>query len=798
MKNWLIAVAIFISSVCWANNHVAQTEWTLVEKKFLVNSERKSSYTAEKIPVIETDNPFELGKLAALRFLEWVQKNPNGVIALSTATTSEHLIRFLFYYKNNWNNQRVSEELRSFGLISKNFPDTSNLKFVQIDELYPVDQKHAKNSINYIRRNYCELLELKPENVLLMDIANRGILAHKGVNVVFMNGKVNLDRVSMKPTTQLEHWQYKAINEAAEFCKEYEEKIRAWGGIGFYIGNLGFANNVAYNFQDTDFDSVTRLVKLNYVSAAYAAKDLGGIKFSKGKAAITIGLKTITFNPSVVIITLVAGEAKAEMLKNAIEHGLDQKYPATYFQKFKNARFYVTSGSLIALKDRYNETILQRNRTTWNEHDIYNTIIDIAIKRGKNITALTRDDFLAHDLGIVLYPHIAKSFIKTLTSVKTNLINCIEKSLIEQNKQKLIFAHTAPHPNDEFLGYYPVIKRLKDNTHHFIYITSGYNSVTDEYILKVIRRASNYWLDSYQASIFNKPYRALLKKIKFHFYRNNMDKLNNIITLYAIRNIKNAFHIKDLSELKRAIRWLKDEYFLHKNPGDADIPQILNLKGKMRESEAESLWCVEGIPLKNIHHLRSKFYNSNVLTDLPCFEDDVHPLFVLFNSIQPDIITLADDPPGIRPTTNYKSMQVVAKALSDYLKYNEHAKIPRVWGYRNVWFEYSVQEATIMVPVSHKVMSNFNYAFHKVFPTQSSASFPSPFYEGDFASLTIKTQIEQKQQLEALLGSEYFKNHSNQLIRDAVGFVFMKEMNVTEFIKRAKNIRSSTEIDSIF
>ena len=59
-------------------------------------------FPSEKIPVIMVDNFPALGKLAAVRFLEWVQQNPEGVISLPTGKTPEHFIKWVQYFLRNW------------------------------------------------------------------------------------------------------------------------------------------------------------------------------------------------------------------------------------------------------------------------------------------------------------------------------------------------------------------------------------------------------------------------------------------------------------------------------------------------------------------------------------------------------------------------------------------------------------------------------------------------------------------------------------------------------------------------
>ncbi len=62
-----------------------------VEAAFLNNSSLTASTT--KIPYIIVDNFPRLVFLTALRFLEWVNDNPEGVISLPTVKTLGHFIK---------------------------------------------------------------------------------------------------------------------------------------------------------------------------------------------------------------------------------------------------------------------------------------------------------------------------------------------------------------------------------------------------------------------------------------------------------------------------------------------------------------------------------------------------------------------------------------------------------------------------------------------------------------------------------------------------------------------------------
>lgn len=61
-----------------------------------------------RIRTLVADNYIVLGQLTALRFIEWVSLNPGGVVALPTGKTPEFFIKWLEYYRDNW--ERESKE----------------------------------------------------------------------------------------------------------------------------------------------------------------------------------------------------------------------------------------------------------------------------------------------------------------------------------------------------------------------------------------------------------------------------------------------------------------------------------------------------------------------------------------------------------------------------------------------------------------------------------------------------------------------------------------------------------------
>lgn len=792
----IVACLNLYSSYAYAHP-IHPPRWTAVENKFLSKSGRQQTYSKEYFPVIEVRNQHELGKLTALRFIEWVQHNPKGVVAFTSGNTPEFFVKFLDFYKNNWHKPQVQSELRSMGIKSKNFPDTSNLKLVQIEEIYPMSESHYKKISNYIRRHYVKILKIKPENLLLMDVNSKGILAEKGMNVVFMNGKVDLSIMQRPANSQLERWQQQAIKEVNTFCDAYENKIRSWGGIDFFIGGLSYNGSIGYTESGVSINSKTHIHRLDYEAAAISSKDLGGIEYARGKIAITIGLGTIAINPKAVMILMVLGEAKAVSVRDVVENKMDPKYPATMLQKFPNSRMYITYGSAKLLDNRYTEDMRFKVKHGWMQQQIAEVIIEVALAKNKEILSLTENDLRGYERGRMLLENSPKPLPAILVEVRNEVIKKIENGLLLRANKASVIIHTGPHHDDIFSGYYPLFDFLSYKyKNNFLYFTSGYNSVSDNYILSVLSRASDGWIDKEQNLLLHKSYEKTLQKFHNYFLRQDVEKMKMLETTIALKHLVSIYKIKNLDELKHNIRWLKDEYFPNKQPGDLDVAEIKLFKGMIRESEADLLWSLRHIPTQNIHHLRAEFYSGREFMKTPRYEIDVVNFITQYNKFKPDIITVADDSESALTPTNYKVLQIIAQGLrSKQTAVNDKLQI---WGYRNIWSRYKSAEANIYVPVSERMMVSQKRVFDACFNTQKQSSFPSPFFNGDSVSLTTKIQRDQYTELKVLLGSEYFSNNPVPELRNAVGFVFLNRMSSNELLRRAEDLQQAIDLEEAY
>lgn len=273
-----------------------------------------------RIPYVLVDNFPQLGLITALRFLEWAHKNPQGVISLPTGKTPEYFIRWTQYLLKNWDNKKTQKILKEYHLEFSSKPDLSGLHFVQIDEFYPIDPRQKNSFFNYVNKFYIDGFGLDPANAMLINAEEIPLYDNKSFKEIFPEMKVDLTLRYREAKTQQERCQKQSIFMIDEWCARYEEKIREKGGIGFFLGGIGPDGHIAFNIKGSDHFSTTRLMETNFETQAVAAGDLGGIDVSKNRLVITIGLQTITYNPDAVAIIFAAGEAKAQVVKNALEN----------------------------------------------------------------------------------------------------------------------------------------------------------------------------------------------------------------------------------------------------------------------------------------------------------------------------------------------------------------------------------------------------------------------------------------------------------------------------------------------
>ena len=297
-------------------SHFSQVENCFFERSNLADP-------TTPIPHIVVNNVPDLGLLTALRFLEWTADNPQGVISLPTGKTPEYFIKWTQHILANWKNAKTEKLRQENGLVISEKPDLSQLRFVQIDEFYPIDPEQQNSMINYVQKFYVDGFGLDSKNGLLINCAEIPRSSGYLLSDIFPNFRIDLSLRLREPKSDIEKRQKKTIFAVDQWCSEYENRIQELGGIGFFLGGIGPDGHIAFNVRGSDHNSTTRILETNFETQAASAADLGGIEISRNRLALTIGLSTITSNPDVTAIIFAAGEAKAEIVKDSLDSNPD-------------------------------------------------------------------------------------------------------------------------------------------------------------------------------------------------------------------------------------------------------------------------------------------------------------------------------------------------------------------------------------------------------------------------------------------------------------------------------------------
>lgn len=763
-----------------------------VESAFANNQDFKSQ--SSRIPYILVDNFPDLGLLTSLRFLEWASENPEGIISLPTGKTPEYFIKWTQHILNNWDEKDVISLRIERGLDLKKKPNLSNLTFVQIDEFYPMDPQQHNSFFNYVNKFYLDEFEIPAKNALLMNCNEIPLIDNKHWGNVFPKGIIDLSLRHREPKSAIEKNQQDSIYLIDQWCNQYENKIQELGGIGFFLGGIGPDGHIAFNIRGSEHNSTTRLLETNFETQAAAATDLGGIEISKNRLVITIGLGTITYNKDAAAIIIAAGEAKASVVKQSIESKPDVKYPASVLQNMPNSRFYLTKGAAKHVTDIENK---YWNEAPWDASKQQRALLRLSKKINTFGKKLTEED-LKNDPLCKTIPNLGKS---TAQDIIAEIDAKVQKGIAEETNQ--IFYHTGPHHDDIMLGMMPHIIHLlrpPTNTHHFANMTSGFTSVTNSFVSEILKTVGGFLSEGTIQMVdypdfFSEGFTRKWDKDVYHYLdniaRNNPDEQKRGMAHRIVRCLVTIYSIHDKADLEDRIKSVIDELD-NCYDGEKNSAEIQKLKGMIREYEEELVWANYGVRVKDIHHLRLGFYTGDIFTKAPERTRDVLPILDHLKKIEPTVISLALDPEGSGPDTHYKVLQAIADAVRLWKKEKDLSQL-RIWGYRNVWYRFSLDEADIIVPVTLNSMAILKSTFLNCYLSQKNASFPSYELDGPFCDLSQKIWVEQHQDLQLLLGRDYWYQNENPHLRAVHGAIYLKEMNVDEFLDSARELEETME-----
>ncbi|MDA3926667.1 MAG: glucosamine-6-phosphate deaminase [Kiritimatiellae bacterium] len=125
-------------------------------------------------------------------------------------------------------------------------------------------------------------------------------------------------------------------------CAEYEERIKAAGGIDIQVLGIGSNGHIGFNEPPAPFDSRTSVIDLTEQTISDNARFFESAA-DVPKRAISMGVGTILDARACILLSFGTGKAKA--LKGAIEESPDVMNPASALQNHPNITFYVDEAS---------------------------------------------------------------------------------------------------------------------------------------------------------------------------------------------------------------------------------------------------------------------------------------------------------------------------------------------------------------------------------------------------------------------------------------------------------------------
>ena len=446
--------------------------------------------------------------------------------------------------------------------------------------------------------------------------------------------------------------------DAAEFCKKYEEKIKAFGGLDLQILGIGRTGHIGFNEPGSGVKSRTRMISLDHLTITDAASDFFGEEYVPRKA-ITMGVGTIMEAREIVLMAW--GENKAPVIRKTVEGEISDYVPATYLQNHANTTFYLDTAAAAELT-RYKTPWLVRDCNWTDESLIYRAVIWLSQKQKKPVLKLTNSDYSENGMSDLVtefdkaYNINLKVFNKLRHTISgwpggkpgDSNANRPENNPIHP-KRVIIF---SPHPDDDVISMGGTFIRLADQGHevHVAYQTSGNIAVFDD---DVIRFAD--FMNDFHADF----------------------GLDRGVTQLMFEDIK---------------RKIKE-----KKAGEVDVPEVQKLKGLIRRGEAKAgcRYVNENVVP---HFLDMPFYETGTVKKKPLSTADIDIIKNLLIELKPHQVYAAgdlSDPHG----THRVCLDAIFRAINE-LKHEQWMKECSLWLYRGAWHEWEIENIDMAVPLS--------------------------------------------------------------------------------------------------
>lgn len=504
--------------------------------------------------------------------------------------------------------------------------DFSRVISFNLDEYYPMEPESIHSYHRYMWENLFEQINIDPANVHIP------------------RGDIPRDQVE-------------------EHCAEYEQQIRAAGGIDFQLLGIGRSGHIGFNEPGSDASTRTRLITLDTITRRGAAADFFGEE-NVPLEAITMGVATILDAGEIALIA--TGEHKADIIRRAVEGEISPNVAATYLQRHTDATVYLDPAAAAKLTRVRTPWLL--GNIEWTRERMTQAVVWLAGITEKSVLKLEDKDYREHHLGPLLTEWGSAPPLNG--EVFNILISKIRgKSKLPRNERVIVF---SPHPDDDVISAGGLLRKLHQNENDVMvaYQTSGNIAVFDY----EVRRYMD-WL------------------------RRCMDVLDAG------------------SELAEKIAHI-EAFLAEKQAGDIDNTDVQAIKRTIRESEAVAGIETFGMRREQARFLNMPFYQTGRVKKNPIGPKDVQVVLELLEEHRPNMILAAgdlSDPHG----THRMCLEAIQAALERY-----SGEAPEVWLYRGAWEEWPVYQADVLVPMSQEELQTKIMAIFKHESQKDRAPFP--------------------------------------------------------------------------
>lgn len=612
----------------------------------------QSSTTKEQIPNSNflKHQPVGLDERSRFENLHTVIVGESSVASKSVALEIAELIK----------GKAANDEMCVLGLATGSSPISV------YDELVRMHQEEGLSFKNVITFNLDEYFPMQPNSLQsYVRFMNEYLFNH-----------IDIDRKNIHiPDGTL------AREDVPQFCLDYEEKIKAAGGLDLQILGIGRTGHIGFNEPGSHINSITRMITLDYVTRVDAAADFFD-QDNVPRKAITMGVGTIMKAKRVILMAW--GEGKAPVIAKTVEGPLTDTVPATFLQNHPNATFVIdvpASAELTRIK-----TPWLVGSVNWTEELIRSAVIWLCQHVEKPILKLTDRDYNDHGMSDLVSAYGSSYDINiqmfnelqhTITGWPGGKPDADDTNRPERakpaHKRVVIF---SPHPDDDIISMGGTFIRLHDQGHevHVGYQTSGNIAVFDDDVLR------------------------------FADYNKDMNEYLGIpekTDLYA--------------EIKAELE--------QKKPGEVDSDVVREIKGLIRRGEAKATCRFVGLPDGRAHFMDMPFYETGTVKKEPLTQEDIQITIDLLNEIKPHQIYAAgdlSDPHG----THRVCLDAVFQALDQLKGKEKWVDDCYVWLYRGAWQEWGVEDIDMAVPLSPAELMKKRKGIFKHQSQKDSAVFP--------------------------------------------------------------------------